>query len=100
MRSSSGRRKAQNILRQVAQARAEALGEKGLAGSATLCLPTSAMTILALPLLHQVRAVLPGVRLKLVESLSGHLLEKPFNGRLDCAILFRVTPVKGLVSMV
>jgi LysR family nitrogen assimilation transcriptional regulator len=89
-------RQGQTILRQVAQARAEALGEKNLAGSATLGLPTSTMTILALPLLYHVQAVLPGVRLKLVESLSGHLLEMLLNGRLDCAILFRDTPAKGI----
>jgi LysR family transcriptional regulator, nitrogen assimilation regulatory protein len=89
-------RQAQTILRQVAQARADALGGKELVGSATLGLPTSTMTILALPLLHQVRAVLPGVRLKLVESLSGHLLELLLNGRLDSAILFRDTPAKGI----
>jgi LysR family transcriptional regulator, nitrogen assimilation regulatory protein len=89
-------RHAQTILRQVAQARTEALGEKELAGSATLGLPTSAMTILALPLLHHAQAVLPDVRLKLVESLSGHLLEMLLNGRLDCAILFRDTAAKGI----
>jgi len=59
-------------------------------------LPTSTSTILALPLLQQVRTVLPGVRLKILEGLSGHLLELLLNNRIDCAIQFRDTPAKGI----
>jgi LysR family transcriptional regulator, nitrogen assimilation regulatory protein len=92
-------RHAQVILRQVDQARADALGGstgKHLVGTVSLGLPTSASTILALPLLRQVHALLPGVRLKIIESLSGHLLELLLNNRIDSAILFRETPSKGI----
>lgn len=92
-------RHAQLILRQVDQARADALGGsagKQLVGTVSLGLPTSTSTILALPLLQEARAVLPGVRLKLVEALSGHLVELLLNHRIDCAILFRDTATKGL----
>jgi LysR family nitrogen assimilation transcriptional regulator len=91
-------RHAQQILRQVDQAKAEAIGSAGkqLTGTVSLGIPTSTMTILALPLLQHVRATLPGVLLKLVESLSGHLLELLLNQRIDCAILFRDTSSKGI----
>jgi LysR family nitrogen assimilation transcriptional regulator len=92
-------RHAQAILRQVDQARADALGGavgKQLMGTVSLGLPTSTSTILALPLLQQVRTVLPGVRLKILEGLSGHLLELLLNNRIDCAIQFRDTPAKGI----
>ena len=91
---------AQQILRQVQQARADALGSgaggKQIVGTVSLALPTSTMTILALRLLEEVRDTLPGVRLKLVESLSGHLLELLLNQRIDCAVLFRDAPTKGI----
>jgi len=92
-------RHARTILRQVEQARADALGGaigKQLVGTVSLGLPTSASTILALPLLEQMRGVLPGVRLKIVEGLSGHLLELLLNNRIDCAIQFRDTLAKGI----
>ena len=92
-------RQAQAILRQVEQARADALGGsvgKQLVGTVSLGLPTSTSTILSLPLLQEARAVLPGVRLKLGEALSGHLVELLLNHRLDFAMLFLDTATKGL----
>lgn len=92
-------RHAQQILRKVEQAKMDALGSeagKQLVGTVSLGLPTSTMTILALPLLEEVRASLPGVRLKLIESLSGHLLELLLNQRIDRAILFREGRTKGI----
>lgn len=92
-------RHAQQILRQVEQAKADASGAgsgKALVGTVSLGLPTSAMTILALPLLEEARVALPGVRLKLVESLSGTLLEFLLNQRIDSAILYRDGPTKGI----
>jgi LysR family nitrogen assimilation transcriptional regulator len=90
---------AQQILRQVEQAKADALGSsmgKQIVGTVTLGLPTSTGTILALRLLEEVRAALPGVRVRLIESLSGHLLELLLNQRIDCTILFRDAPTKGI----
>jgi LysR family transcriptional regulator, nitrogen assimilation regulatory protein len=92
-------RQAQQILRQVEQVRADALRSGGgsqIVGTVSLGLPTSTMTVLALPLLREARAALPGLRLNLIESLSGHLLELLLNQRIDCAILFRDTPLKGI----
>ena len=92
-------RQARAILRQVDQARADALGGsagKQLVGAVSLGLPTSTSTILALPLLQGARVALPGVRLKLAEALSGHLMELLLNHRIDCAILFRDAATKGI----
>lgn len=92
-------RHAQVILRQVEQARADATGSGGgkyLVGTVSLGLPASTSTIVALPLLRQVHATLPGIRLKIIESLSGHLLELLLNNRIDCAILFRESPCRGI----
>ncbi len=61
-------------------------------GRVSIGLPTSASAILSAPLLARAAERFPGVRLHLVESLSGFLLEWVQSRRVDLAILFDAEP--------
>lgn len=92
-------RHAQAILRQVEQAREDArrsIEDDALVGAVSVGLPPSAATILCLPLVRRVRSQLPGIRLRVIESLSGHLHEALINNRIDMAVLFRGQPAKSI----
>jgi LysR family transcriptional regulator, nitrogen assimilation regulatory protein len=90
-------RHARLILRQLEQLRLE-VGDQtlDLAGSVAIGLPTTTATVLAAPLLVAVRQLYPNIKLQIFESLSGYLTELLMNNRLDCAVLFRDSAVKGL----
>ncbi len=92
-------RQAHSILRQVEQAREEARpsadGDAPV-GTVSVGLPTSTATILSLPLIRSVRTRFPGIRLRIVESLSGHLHEMLVHNRIDMAVLFRDQPARGI----
>jgi LysR family nitrogen assimilation transcriptional regulator len=64
----------------------EADGRVG--GPVVLGLPTTVALVATLPILGAVRARLPDVQLKLIESHSGFLGEWLHSGRLDAAFLF------------
>jgi LysR family transcriptional regulator, nitrogen assimilation regulatory protein len=65
-------------------------------GQVSVGLPTSTATILALPYIQRMRAEFPRIRLRVVEALSGHLLEMLLNNKLDLAIQFRSGVAIGL----
>lgn len=91
-------RHARLILRQLGQLRLEVEDQTlDLAGSVAIGLPTSTATVLAAPLLIAVRQLYPNIKLQIFESLSGYLTELLMNNRLDCAVLFRDSAVKGLL---
>jgi LysR family transcriptional regulator, nitrogen assimilation regulatory protein len=91
-------RHARLILRQLGQLRLEVEDQTlDLAGSVAVGLPTSTATILAAPLLVAVLKGYPNIKLQIFESLSGYLSELLMNNRLDCAVLFRDSAVKGLL---
>jgi len=57
-------------------------------GRVVVGLPTSASAVLAGPLMRQAFERLPGVRVHLIESLSGYLQEWIEAGRVDVAVLY------------
>ncbi|WP_074118094.1 LysR substrate-binding domain-containing protein [Bradyrhizobium sp. AS23.2] len=92
-------RQAQVILAQVEEAKSN-IRTSGYAeqfvGQVSVGLPTSAATMVALPYLQRMRSSFPGVHLRIVESLSGHLLEMLLKNRIDLAVQFRDDPAAGL----
>jgi LysR family nitrogen assimilation transcriptional regulator len=67
---------------------------RGCAGSprgpVTIGMPTSVALVLAVPLIEAVRQELPQVQLRLMEGMSGTILEWLHGRRLDLAMLFDV----------
>lgn len=63
-------------------------------GLVALGLPTSVALVLAVPLVEAVREQLPGVRLRLMEGMSGTILEWLHGNRLDLAMLFDAASLK------
>lgn len=92
-------RQAQIILAHVEQAKSEILTSEfseQFVGQVSIGLPTSAGTILSLPYIQRIHDRFPGIQLRMVESMSGHLVEMLLNNRLDLAVQFRKNPVAGL----
>lgn len=63
--------------------------QQRLSGHVSVGLAPTTGAVLGLPLMQAVRVRYPGVRLHLVESLSGHLGDMLNARRLDLAVLFR-----------
>ena len=77
------------MLRQLDQAVAVARQDTAaLNGRVALGLAPTTVCRLGLPLLKHLRAKYPGVRLNIVEGLSGHLEHMTRVGQLDLAVLF------------
>ena len=60
-----------------------------LDGSVTLAVPPSVGLILLAPLLSQVRADHPGIRMRVLEGFSGHVADWLANGKVDLAVLYK-----------
>jgi LysR family transcriptional regulator, nitrogen assimilation regulatory protein len=67
------------------------------AGPAVIGVPTTFGPTVTAPLALEVRRLYPAVRLRVVEGLSGHMLEWLRNGAVDAALLFGVDEAPGLV---
>lgn len=63
--------------------------QQRLSGHVSVGLAPTTGAVLGLPLMQAMRERYPGVRLHLVESLSGHLADMLNARRLDLAVLFR-----------
>jgi DNA-binding transcriptional LysR family regulator len=82
-------RHARALLRQIDRVRTDVLHAKAHPqGEVSVGLPTSASTILAPALIATCAARYPDIKLKIVESLSGHLQELVVNGRIEMSLLF------------
>ena len=80
---------AAEIARHIAQIRAAALSQRDdTAGEVSVGLPTTVALHLTVPIVREVRERFPGIRLRVVESMSGYLLEWLVSGRIDLAILY------------
>ncbi|PLZ03100.1 LysR family transcriptional regulator [Burkholderia sp. WAC0059] len=88
--------RAHDVLRQVAQIPLAVRVNGTESGQVAIGLPTSVAVVLALPLFEHVRRHFPGIRLQIVEGMSGYLAELLANGRLDMAILFREAETRGV----
>jgi LysR family nitrogen assimilation transcriptional regulator len=90
-------RHARTLLRQIEQMRQEvAKPGAGELGPVAVGLPSTMISVLALPLFERVRALHPGIRLQIFESMSGYLEELLAQGRLDMAIQFRDAETRGI----
>ncbi len=90
-------RHARILLRQIEQVRQEvARPGTGELGPVAVGLPSTMISVLALPLFERVRALHPGIRLHLFESMSGYLAELLAHGRLDMAIQFGDVGTRGI----
>lgn len=83
-------RNARTIMKQLELTRSEVRASgSGVSGTVAVGLPTTAASVLAMPLVRAVRTAYPEIRLQLFESMSGYIEEMLANARLDFAILFR-----------
>src|ERR1700692_2693045 len=90
-------RHARLVLRQIEQIRADVRKDSGSeAGTVAVGLPTTVSAILAAPLFHRVRKRFPGIRLQIVEGMSGYFGEMLPSGRIDLAVLFLDSEMRGM----
>ncbi len=68
------------------------------AGQAVIGIPTSLGPVLTVPLALAVRHRFPGVRLRIAEGLSGHMLEWVLSGSVDMAVVFGAELPRGLAA--
>lgn len=59
-------------------------------GQITFGMPTTTVSMLAVPLVQAAHDRYPGVSLRIVEAMTGHLYEWMENGELDLALLYNV----------
>lgn len=60
-----------------------------LEGTVTLAVPPSVGLILLAPLLAQIRADHPHIRMRVLEGFSGHVADWLANGKVDLAVLYK-----------
>jgi DNA-binding transcriptional LysR family regulator len=84
---------ARGILQQVQRARDDLEDQRGAAtGRLAIALPPSVSRTLTGPLVQAFREQLPRANLSVVEGLSAYALEWLAIGRVDCAVVYNVTP--------
>ncbi len=84
---------ARGLLLQVQRARLDLEAQRGAAtGRITLALPPTVGRRLTTPLVAAFRQRFPGAQLSVVETLSAYALEWLASGRVDCAVVYNVTP--------
>jgi len=89
---------AQTILRQCEQAQS-AVDNAGSALSGHVCVglaPSTAASLLAMPLIQAVKAQHPGIVLYLNENFGSPMSEQIMNGRMDMAVIYGDRQVHGL----
>ena len=88
---------ARGILQQVDRARFELEDQRGAAsGRLAIALPPSVSRTLTTPLVKAFRQRLPQAALRVVEGLSTFALEWLAIGRVDCAVVYNVTPSQAV----
>lgn len=65
-------------------------------GSVTLGLPSSVSLVLTVPLLERVREELPKVSLRIIQGMSGHILEWLHAGQIEMAMLYNIEHSTGV----
>lgn len=68
-------------------------------GSVTLGVPPTISELVTVPLILRVREELPGVSLKVVEGMSGYVLNWLQEGRVDLAVLYDVQGTQGITTI-
>jgi LysR family transcriptional regulator, nitrogen assimilation regulatory protein len=88
------------ILLQVDRARQDMEDERGVAsGHLAVGMPPSVSRSLTAPLVQAFRQRFPKATLTVVEGLSAYMLEWLLIGRLDCAVVYNVTPSPAIDLM-
>jgi LysR family transcriptional regulator, nitrogen assimilation regulatory protein len=90
---------ARHIL-QSAEAAQEALRHHAQSpvGTVRFGVPTSLSSVLCVPLIEAVTAQLPNVRLRLVETMSGTIIDWLRSGELDIGLIFLESAIAGIHS--
>ena len=65
-------------------------------GTVNFGVPTSLSSVLSVPLVEETLAALPNVRLRIVESMTGYIIEWLRNGQLDLGLVFVDNPISGV----
>jgi LysR family nitrogen assimilation transcriptional regulator len=65
-------------------------------GTVNFGVPTSLTAVLCMPLVETTLAELPDVRLRVVESMSGYIIDWLREGRLDLGLVFGVKSISGV----
>ena len=88
------------ILQQVERARQDMEDERGAAsGHLAVGMPPSVSRTLTAPLVAAFRRSFPKATLTVVEGLSAYMLEWLQMGRIDCAVVYNVTPSAAIDLM-
>lgn len=91
--------RAASLVEQVAGLRDEIRGlEAAPSGPAVIGIPTSLGPVLTVPLALEVRRRFPAIHLRVVEGLSGHMLEWVLSGEVDMALVFGAEQPPGLAT--
>jgi len=87
------------LVEQMGNLRDEIRGlEAAPSGPAVIGIPTSLGPLLTVPLALEVRRRFPSVHLRVVEGLSGHMLEWVLSGQVDMALVFGTEHPPGLAT--
>jgi LysR family nitrogen assimilation transcriptional regulator len=90
---------ARDITGTVARATSEVMALKSEpTGKLVLGVPPTVGSVLTVPLVQQFRAEMPKVSLKVIEGLSGHVLEWLSTGRIDVAVLYNAPKTSTLLT--
>ena len=91
--------RAASLVEQMGGLRDEIRGlEAAPSGPAVIGIPTSLGPVLTVPLALEVRQRFPAIHLRVVEGLSGHMLEWVLSGQVDMAIVFGAEQPPGLAT--
>ena len=89
-------RHAQSVLRLIDRLKADVTSANSdPSGVVSIGMPTSVANVLATPLIATAQVRFPGIRLQVIEGLSGHLRDLLVNGRLEMSLLFDVSEIAG-----
>lgn len=85
------------LLQQAQRARQDLEDHRGApVGRLAIGVPPSVGRLLTLPLVEAFRARLPKASITMVEGLSTYVLEWLVQGRIDCAVVYNVTPAPNV----
>ncbi|HAT3848502.1 TPA: LysR family transcriptional regulator [Serratia marcescens] len=93
---------AKKILRQLDKIREEVSPcamEHQVTGQVSIGLPTTVAAMISLQLFERIQKNHPRIHLRIFEGMSGNISEMLSNGKLDVAMLFRHSPVRGMTTI-
>lgn len=70
---------------------------KGLTGTVVLGMPEKYTTVLTVPVVERIEREFPKIKLRIIENMSGNLLDWVVSGKIDIAILIQVQKNPDLI---